>query len=107
MEKILNNRNSILFTITIILLLLVGLTVYKVYEKHMTRSFLVVEKRIIEAAKSCVWDGVCNEKEILLGKLITSGYAKGEVNPKTKMYYSHNSYVLVNENQYTFFEVNE
>ena len=107
MDKILNNRNSILFTIIVILLLLIGLTVYKVYEAHMARSFLVDEKRIIEAAKSCVWDDVCNENEILLGKLIEEGYAKEEVNPKTKMYYSHNSYVLVNENQYTFFGVTE
>ncbi len=104
MGKIINNRNCILFTIFFSILLIVGLTIYKVYDTHIKRNFLVVEKRIIEGAKECVWDEICDTNKITLGELIILGYAKEEVNPQTKMYYNHNSYVLIHENTYTFFE---
>ena len=51
-----------------------------------------------------MWDDICTEDKITLGELITLGYAKEEVNPQTKMYYTHNSYVLISENNYTFYE---
>ena len=104
MEKIMNNRNCILFTILFSLILIIGLTIYKVYDTHLKRNFWVVEKRIIEGAKECVWNDECSAGKITLGELISLGYAKEEVNPKTKMYYTHESYVLVENNQYTFYE---
>ena len=106
MEKVINNRNCILFTIFFSLILIIGLTIYKVYDTHLKRNFSVVEKRIIEGAKECVWDEVCTEDKITLGELITLGYAKEEVNPQTKMYYTHNSYVLIENNNYSFHEEN-
>ena len=104
MEKVINNRNCILFTIFFSLILIIGLTVYKVYDTHLKRNFSLFEKRINEGAKECVWDDICAEDKITLGELITLGYAKEEVNPQTKMYYTHNSYVLISENNYTFYE---
>lgn len=105
MGKIINSKTSIFFTIAFSLILLIGLTIYKVNTEHMKRNFAVVEKRIIEGAQACVWNDDCTEGTITLGNLISLGYAKEEVNPKTKMYYSHNSYVEVKDNVYTFYEV--
>lgn len=104
MAKIVNNRNCILFTVFFSLILIIGLTIYKIYDTHLQRSFLVVEKRIIEGAKECVWNDECKESKITLGQLISLGYVKEEVNPKTKMYYNHNSYVINKDNNYTFYE---
>ena len=105
MEKILNKQNWVILTILISLLLIIGLTIYKINAIHLERSFLVVEKKFIEGAKECVWDGVCTEDKILLGDLIKEGYVKDEVNPQTKRYYSHDSYVLKADNEYSFVEV--
>lgn len=102
MAKIINNKASIIFTICFSFIMIIALTVYKVNQEHLRRSFLVVEKRIVEGAKKCVWDGVCKEDEITLGTLITLGYAKEEVNPQTKMYYSHDSIIKKDGENYIF-----
>ena len=102
---IINNKTSLLFTFLVIVVLLIGMTIYKVSEIHLQRSFTVTEKRIIEGAQACVWSDVCKESRITLGTLINLGYVKEEVNPKTKMYYSHESYVEIKDNTYTFVAV--
>lgn len=76
----------------IIAALILG-TIYKVYEIHMNRSYLVVEKRIVEGALSCVYDGKCEDSDITLGALISKGYASDEINPKTKLYYERDSVI--------------
>ena len=106
MAKIINNKTSIIFTICFSFIIIIALTIYKVNQEHLRRSFLDVEKRIIEGAKECVWNGACNENEITLGDLINLGYAKEEVNPETKMYYSHDSIIKKNGEDYVFESVN-
>ncbi len=92
-------------TIFIALLVIVVSTFYKVKKQHEDRVVAVTEKRITEAAMKCNWDGICTEDLVTLGELIHLGYAKEEVNPITKMYYSHSSYIEIEGNTYIFHEV--
>lgn len=97
------NRNFVIITI-VLTLASVGLySFYKINMRHNARLTEVSEKKIIEKAKECVWDDVCTENTITLGFLIEKGYLKEEVNPITKKYYSHESYV--DKESYTFHEV--
>ncbi len=98
-------RYIICITIVISGLLITAATFFKVTKNHTDRVILVTEKRITEAAKECVWNEDCKENKITLGYLIQKGYLKEEVNPITKMYYTHESYVLKENEQYTFHEV--
>ncbi|HIR74504.1 TPA: hypothetical protein IAB95_03270 [Candidatus Ventrenecus avicola] len=104
MARILNNRNVIIITTLLILILLVGGTLWKVRTDSLNRSITVVEKRITEGFQACQFDDVCQNDEITLGELISLGYAKEEVNPVTKLYYSHDSIVRKEENDYIFEE---
>ncbi len=76
-----------------ILLLLVGGTGYKVYQIHQERNYMVIEKRIVEGALSCVYDGKCNDQDMTLDMLISKGYASDEIDPKTKLYYKRDSLI--------------
>lgn len=95
----------ILLTIVISIFCIVNYTLYKVYERHIKLMVLVTEKRITESAMNCYFDDVCVENKVTLKELVRLNYSKEEVNPKTKIYYSLDSYVLKNENTYTFVEV--
>lgn len=97
-----NNRNIIIITISLILITIIGGTIMKVQADHEKKESIVLEKRITEAAQECIYQDVCNEKRITLGFLIEKGFASETVNPKTKMYYSHDSYVQIENNKYTF-----
>ena len=70
-------------------------------QKNTERKTLVATKAIIEGAESCYYDNVCKE-EITLGELITLGYAKDTVNPKTNLYYSHDSKIIKKEDSFIF-----
>ena len=102
MGKILSSRNVIVFTILAILVLLVGGTIWKVQSDSMNRSLTVVSKRITEGFQECQFDDVCKSDEITLGELIRLGYAEEEVNPETKLYYSHDSIVRKDGEAYIF-----
>lgn len=95
----------ILVTLLLCVALIVGVTIYKVQKEHLDLQVLVVTKKIEEAAMQCTWDDVCTESLITLGDLISYGYLSDEVNPVTKLYYNHESYVLVSSDGYTFYEV--
>lgn len=96
------NSYFILGTFLIIIFSLMIGTVIKVQEEHLRRNLLVVEKRIVESALECVYDNHCEDKDMTLGLLIEKGYAKEEVNPKTKMYYSHDSLLKKENNTFIF-----
>ena len=97
------NRNFVIVTI-ILTLASVGLySFYKINVRHNARLMEVSTKKITEKAKECVWDDVCTNNHITLGFLIEKGYLSEEVNPITKQYYSHESYV--EKESYTFHEV--
>ena len=95
----------IYITFLLSMLIIVSFSIYKVQKKHDNFVLQVSEKRITEAAMSCYYEEKCFENKVTLGELIFMGYLKEEVNPKTKMYYSHESYVEKKENTYTFVEV--
>jgi len=96
------NSKVILFTIFLTIIFLVTLTFYKIGVRHLELSIHVVEKRIIEGAKTCVWEDKCLDSFVTLQELIQMGYLKDEVNPKTKMYYNTLSYVEWNNDEYKF-----
>lgn len=104
MGKIISSRNAIIFTAFISIVLLVGGTIWKVQNESLQRSMTVVSKRITEGFQKCHFDDVCQKSQITLGELIHLGYAKEEVNPETKLYYSHDSIVRKDENNNYFFE---
>lgn len=86
------------------LLVLSGDTLYHAYSLHETRLLAVSHERIIDSAKQCIWDSKCNENKVTLGELIDKGYCEEEVDPITKLYYSHNCYVVKSNNDYIFQE---
>ncbi len=97
------NRNFVIITIVLTLASVGFYSFYKINRRHNVRLMEVSTKKIVEKAKECVWDDVCTEDTITLGYLIEKGYLKEEVNPITKKYYSHESYV--EKESYTFHEV--
>lgn len=99
---IMNNRNIIIITILLTLVTIIGGTIIKVQADHQQKESIVLEKRITESAQECIFQDICNDNKITLGFLIEKGFASEIVNPKTKMYYSHDSYVLIENNQFTF-----
>lgn len=92
-------------TFLISVFLIITFSVLKVEKRHEEMVLLVSEKKITEAAKNCYYEDSCQKEKVTLGELIQKGYLKEEVNPITKMYYSHESYVEKKENTYTFVEV--
>ena len=88
-----NYRHIIIGTIFLAIAMIGAYTFYQVYTRHMDLTVMVVEKRITEAANQCIWDEVCKTYPVTLGSLIEKNYLKEEVNPITKLYYSHDSYV--------------
>lgn len=102
MGRILSSRNVVIFTVLVILVLVVGSTIWKVRSESLNRSVTVVSKRITEGFQECQFDDVCKSDEITLGELIRLGYAEEEVNPLTKLYYSHNSMIRKDKESYVF-----
>lgn len=78
---------------------------YKVKKEHLDLNVLVTERRILEGAQNCYYEDRCFDGQVTLKELLEMGYIKEEVNPSTKMYYSHDSYVEIAHNTYTFVEV--
>lgn len=76
-------------------------TLYKVVNKHYENLYKVTEKKITDAAKKCYYEGKC-EKNILLSDLYEKGYLEQMSDPVTKVVYSSDSYILVNEG-FTFY----
>ncbi len=95
-------RRCIIGTILLSIAILSIYTFYKVNTNHLNLVMKVTEKRIIEAAQNCIWDDVCKSYPVTLDTLIKKGYLEEEVNPKTKIYYSHDSYIEKKENILVF-----
>ena len=98
-----NQRVVVSGTILLVILSVIAGTSYKVYHIHQERSLLVVQKRIIEGARECVFDLVCKDEDMTLGVLIEKGYAKDEINPQTKMYYSRDSLIKKENDSFVFY----
>ncbi len=96
------NKTIILITILTVVISICIATSWKVNKRHLQREVEVVEKRIIEGAIDCYNKNDCTGNKITLKNLINKGYAKKEINPKTKTYYDLNSYVIYENNKYDF-----
>lgn len=95
------NKITIIFTCISILLIISIPTIYKVVEKHNNDLYVVVENKIIEAAKNCYYDEKCLNEKILLKDLYDLKYLEEVSNPVTKEYYNENSYVERNNLKFT------
>ena len=96
------NKFIIIFTIVIVFGVIIGVTAFKVITYHDKKVNLVESKYIIEKAKRCVYDKVCNESKITLQELYDNGYLEKQVNSITKEYYNNESFVIKNGNEYEF-----
>ena len=101
MEKSMN-KWIISTTIIIIFGLVIGVTSFKVVNKHNDKLLLVEEKYIIEKAKKCKMEKKCNNDNITLKELYDLKYLEKQVNPVSKEYYSLDAYVTLRNNEYVF-----
>ena len=101
MEKSMN-KWIISTTIIIIFGLIIGVTSFKVVNKHNDKLLLVEEKYIIEKAKECKMEKKCNNDNITLKELYDLKYLEKQVNPVSKEYYSLDAYVTLRNNEYVF-----
>ena len=97
MEK----RNKIFITLTlfIIVVVVLGLTIYKVVDDHNEKLLHVKS----EKAKNCLNEKKCTGTKVTLKTLYDLGYLETQVNPVTKEYYSESSYVLKEDTDYNFY----
>ena len=100
-----NSKVIVLLTFIVVVFSLIAGTAYKVYQIHQKRSYMVVEKRIVEGAIACIHDSVCKDEDMSLGFLIDKGYAKDELNPQTKLYYSRDSLIKKENQTFVFYGV--
>lgn len=96
------NKWVISITVILFLGLVIGVTSYKVIKIHNDKVLLVESKYIIETAKKCLNEKVCNGDIITLKTLYDYGYLETQVNEVTKEYYNEESYVLVKDSEYQF-----
>ena len=96
------NKWIISTTIIIIFGLVIGVTSFKVVNKHNDKLLLGEEKYIIEKAKKCKMEKKCNNDNITLKELYDLKYLEKQVNPVSKEYYSLDAYVTLRNNEYVF-----
>lgn len=95
-----NNKKVIVLTIFIILGMIVGPTIYKVYMNHQDNLKLVVENKFTYNAKNCYNSDVCKSTTVTLKELYDNNYLEEKLtNPKTKKYYSEDSYINLETNE--------
>ena len=99
------NKICITVTIIIIITLVIGVTTYKVVDKHNDRLMEVEEKYIIETAKKCLNEKKCSGSKITLQTLYDLEFLDMQANPVTKEYYNPESYVEIKDANYTFIVV--
>ena len=95
------NRIITVSSVIIILLLIVIPTAYKVVKNHYNHLYRVVESKIVEAAKKCYFDDMC-EEHITLNELYNLKLLDKMSDPISKEYFNPNSYVEVKDNDFKF-----
>lgn len=97
------NKITIIFTCISILLIISIPTIYKVVKNHNKGLYIAIENKITEAAEKCYYDEKCLDEKILLKNLYDLKYLKPVSNPITKEFYNENSYIIRNDNTFTFY----
>ena len=92
--------SKICFSLVIVLLslLIVPAILYKI-NKHNSDMWLVIDKRVMEAAEKCYIEGNC-ESNITLNDLIEKGYIEKIYNPLTKELIDGNSLIDIENNNF-------
>ena len=99
MEKF---SKKFIITITLITIGLIILipTIYKIIKDYHNDSYLVVEKKALEAAKKCWNEKVCLNESITLKELYENKYLDILVNPISKKIYNENSTIKKSDDKY-------
>ena len=98
MEK---NKSNVLYIIIFIIILVVVSAFFKNLKAHQKKEYLVVNNRILEAAKKCFLEEKC-EGEILLKDLYEKEYLSVQVNPITKENMDENICIKYDNNEAKF-----
>lgn len=97
MGKISDLLSIIIFGCTI-LLIVVG-TFKKVYDEHIEKEYLVIEKYIQENAKRCFLEDICEGNKTTVKFLIENKYISSKVDPVTKEYIDENTVITFENNE--------
>ena len=85
------SKKYIVFASLAIVFLVIAIpTTYKIIKNYNSKSYLVVEKKIIEAAKKCYNEDKCTGDKTTLKELYDNKYLDVVVNPVTKKMYDEN-----------------
>ncbi len=88
------NKKIIILTIFMVIGMVIGASVYKIYQKHNDNLILVVQKEFLYNAKNCYNASECKNKVVSLKDLYDNKFMSDKLtNPITKKYYSEDSYV--------------
>lgn len=95
------SRKLTKFIYFVIVILIVCGTIKKVYENHIDREYLVIEKEIKENAKKCFIEEICTNNETTIKFLISSGYITKQIDPVSKEYIDENTLIKYENNECT------
>ena len=99
MEKIKTNIINTILIIIIAILFLIPAVIY-LMNSHYDSMYLVIEKKVVEAANNCYNVKKCENKNITLQELIDKNYLEKIYDPKTKELINLSSYIDIDSNSF-------
>ena len=96
-----NKRYLILLALAILFVIVAIPTTYKIIKNYNKKSYLVVEKKITEAAKKCFNEEKCTGDKTTLKELYDNKYLDVVVNPVTKKMYDDNLEIKKSDNGFS------
>lgn len=81
--------NLIIVFVVLFIVIVFGVAVYKNINSHYEKELLVVNNKILEAAKNCYLEEKCKDN-ITLKDLYDKGYLEKQIDPGTKQDYDVN-----------------
>ena len=101
-KKKLNNLSIIL--IVIIILLIVIPSVKSILDNHYNSLYLVINKKVIEAAEKCHNEGKCDNNKITLKELLDKEYIEKIYDPISKELINLDSYIDLETKEFKIVE---
>ncbi len=96
-----NKRYLILLALAILFVIVAIPTTYKIIKNYNKKSYLVVEKKITEAAKKCFNEEKCAGDKTTFKELYDNKYLDVVVNPVTKKMYDDNLEIKKSDNGFS------
>ncbi len=90
------NKIIIYGAIVAIILIIIIYSVVLVYQDHQDKKYLVMEKKVCEAALNCYNHHECPTTEIKLQELYDLNYLDQVVNPQNKEYLNPDTLIIIN-----------